>query len=58
MVKVRDAGVKLTCRDCGRQFLFTEGEQEFYERMGFRPAEMVASAPDGSARQMYRRLFE
>jgi len=35
MVKVRDAGVKLTCRDCGRQFLFTEGEQEFYERMGF-----------------------
>jgi len=35
MVKVRDAGVKLTCRDCGRQFLFTEGEHEFYERMGF-----------------------
>ena len=37
MVKVRDAGVKLICRDCGRQFLFTEGEQEFYERMGFNP---------------------
>ena len=37
MVKVRDAGVKLTCRDCGRQFVFTEGEQEFYERMGFTP---------------------
>jgi predicted amidophosphoribosyltransferase len=35
MAKVRDAGVNLTCRDCGRQFLFTEGEQEFYERMGF-----------------------
>lgn len=35
MAKVRDAGVKLICRDCGRQFLFTEGEQEFYERMGF-----------------------
>ena len=37
MVRVKDAGVRLTCRDCGRQFLFTEGEQEFYERMGFTP---------------------
>ncbi len=35
MAKVRDAGIKLICRDCGRQFLFTEGEQEFYERLGF-----------------------
>ncbi|HEX2647134.1 MAG TPA: zinc-ribbon domain containing protein, partial [Candidatus Dormibacteraeota bacterium] len=21
----------LTCRDCGREFLFTAGEQEFYQ---------------------------
>ena len=37
MVKVKDAGISLTCRDCGRQFVFTEGEQEFYDRMGFMP---------------------
>jgi CxxC-x17-CxxC domain-containing protein len=25
----------LTCRDCGRQFLFTSGEQDFYAARGF-----------------------
>ncbi len=25
----------LTCRDCGRSFLFTVGEQEFYASRGF-----------------------
>ncbi len=25
----------LTCRDCGRAFTFTEGEQEFYAQKGF-----------------------
>src|SRR5438128_7424532 len=25
----------LTCRDCGTQFTFTEGEQEFYTQKGF-----------------------
>jgi CxxC-x17-CxxC domain-containing protein len=25
----------LTCRDCGKQFTFTAGEQEFYETRGF-----------------------
>ncbi len=25
----------LTCRDCGREFLFTVGEQEFYAQKGF-----------------------
>ena len=25
----------LTCRDCGRSFTFTEGEQEFYAQKGF-----------------------
>ena len=34
-MKVRDVGINLTCRDCGRQFVFTEGEQEFYDRMRF-----------------------
>ena len=26
----------LTCADCGQEFVFTAGEQEFYERKGFR----------------------
>ncbi|GIV96078.1 MAG: zinc-binding protein [Herpetosiphonaceae bacterium] len=25
----------LTCRDCGNQFVFTAGEQEFYAQKGF-----------------------
>lgn len=25
----------LTCKDCGNQFVFTEGEQEFYKEKGF-----------------------
>lgn len=25
----------LTCRDCGREFVFTAGEQEFYAEKGF-----------------------
>ncbi|MGD9710719.1 MAG: CxxC-x17-CxxC domain-containing protein [Thermomicrobiales bacterium] len=27
----------LTCRDCGTQFTFTEGEQAFYQERGFSP---------------------
>ncbi len=25
----------LTCRDCGREFIFTQGEQEFFAQKGF-----------------------
>ena len=25
----------LTCRDCGKEFVFTAGEQEFYAEKGF-----------------------
>ncbi len=25
----------LTCRDCGAEFVFTAGEQEFYKQKGF-----------------------
>ena len=25
----------LTCRDCGTQFIFTEGEQDFYGQKGY-----------------------
>ncbi|MBV7275996.1 zinc-ribbon domain-containing protein [Clostridium thailandense] len=25
----------ITCKDCGKDFVFTEGEQEFYKEKGF-----------------------
>ena len=25
----------VTCKDCGSEFVFTEGEQEFYKEKGF-----------------------
>lgn len=25
----------LNCKDCGKEFVFTEGEQKFYEEKGF-----------------------
>jgi len=25
----------LVCADCGKEFVFTAGEQEFYKQMGF-----------------------
>lgn len=27
--------INLTCRDCGKTFVFTAGEQEFYAEKGF-----------------------
>ena len=29
------ADIELTCKDCGSTFIFTEGEQAFYEEKGF-----------------------
>lgn len=26
---------KLTCKDCGKEFVFSVGEQEFYKEKGF-----------------------
>jgi len=31
----KDADINLTCRQCGRDFVFTKAEQEFYELKGF-----------------------
>ena len=31
----KDGGISLTCRQCGREFVFTNAEQEFYELKGF-----------------------
>lgn len=32
---VKEDGVKLTCRQCSREFILTKAEQEFYELKGF-----------------------
>ena len=29
------ADMELTCKDCGKTFVFTEGEQEFYAQRNF-----------------------
>ncbi|GCD12465.1 zinc-ribbon domain-containing protein [Clostridium tagluense] len=29
------ADKNLVCKDCGKEFLFTEGEQAFYKEKGF-----------------------
>jgi Probable zinc-ribbon domain len=29
------ADKKINCKDCGKEFIFTEGEQEFYKEKGF-----------------------
>jgi DNA-directed RNA polymerase subunit RPC12/RpoP len=29
------ADKKIVCKDCGKEFLFTEGEQAFYKEKGF-----------------------
>ncbi|MGL4773992.1 MAG: zinc-ribbon domain-containing protein [Clostridium sp.] len=26
---------KISCKDCGKEFIFTVGEQEFYKEKGF-----------------------
>ena len=33
----KDSDISLGCRQCGRKFVFTKGEQEFYEMKGFTP---------------------
>ncbi len=38
------ADKSLTCRDCGRDFVFTAGEQEFHVQKGF--TNMPARCPD------------
>ena len=37
----------MTCRDCGKQFTFTAGEQEFYAQRGFSEPTRCARVPAG-----------
>ena len=43
----------LTCRECGAQFTFTAGEQEFYAQKGFQN-EPARCGPCRRARKMER----
>jgi len=42
----------LTCRDCGQEFVFTVGEQEFYQQRGFSDPQRCPSCR--SARKQQR----
>ncbi len=47
----------LTCKDCGKEFTFTEGEQAFYAEKGF--TNEPARCPEcRKARKAARRNFE
>ena len=34
-VRKEKEDIKIICKDCGEEFLFTVGEQNFYEEKGF-----------------------
>ncbi len=41
----------LTCRDCGQEFVFTAGEQEFYQQRGFSEPQRCRSCRDARKTQ-------
>lgn len=41
----------LTCRDCGQEFVFTAGEQEFYQQRGFSEPQRCRSCRDARKQQ-------
>ena len=38
----------LVCKECGKEFVFTAGEQEFYAERGFQSEPQRCKAPTGS----------
>ena len=46
----------LTCRDCGKQFTWTAGEQEFYKQKGFENA--PTRCPDCRTKRKEQRMSE
>ena len=59
--------INLTCRDCGQPFVFTSGEQEFYQQRGFtnqpvrcpscRDARKLSGGGAGAGRGGSREMF-
>ena len=52
----------LVCRDCGKEFVFSAGEQEFYERNGFKNEPVrcpeCRKARKNAARAQSREMFD
>lgn len=55
----------LTCKDCGKEFIWTVSEQEFYQQKGFENAPVrcpdcraLKKAKMGNAQGRQRQLFE
>lgn len=53
----------LVCKDCGQEFTFTAGEQEFYAEKGFRNEptrcrECRRTRKNGGERKTHRELFD
>ena len=46
----------LTCKDCGNEFVFTEGEQDFYKEKGFEN-DPVRCPACRKARKQHRKNF-
>lgn len=48
--------IKIICKDCGEEFLFTVGEQNFYEEKGFqnKPVRCKACRDKRKAEKMNR----
>ena len=51
------ADKNITCKDCGKEFIFTEGEQAFYAEKGF-TNDPVRCPECRKARKAARRNFE
>ena len=51
---MKDVDTELTCRQCGRKFVFTKGEQEFYEQRGFDLPSRCSDCRRAKKRQPYR----
>jgi len=48
----------LVCRDCGAEFVFTAGEQEFYAEKGFQnPLQGMPHCPEGQPCQCATRIL-
>ena len=48
----------LICKDCGAEFVFTEGEQEFYQEKGFQNEPMRCKDCRGARKSAARRPRE
>ena len=48
----------LKCQDCGKDFIFTAREQEFYAQKGFSEPKRCKECRDAKKAQMSKQRFE